>query len=80
MSELEAAELTFDSPLLAVYQVGKSTLLKSLVKRFTKHNLGEVRGPVTVVSGTHRLLTRVKPSSRKLTRPPFSRLQARRVD
>lgn len=32
-------------------QVGKSTLLKSLVKRFTKHNLGEVRGPVTVVSG-----------------------------
>ena len=25
--------------------------MKSLVKRFTKHNLSEIRGPVTVVSG-----------------------------
>lgn len=32
-------------------QVGKSTLVKSLVKRFTKHNLTDIRGPVTVVSG-----------------------------
>ncbi|KAH7103390.1 DUF663-domain-containing protein [Auriculariales sp. MPI-PUGE-AT-0066] len=37
--------------------VGKSTLVKSLVKRFTKHTLTEVKGPVTVVSGKKRRLT-----------------------
>lgn len=34
--------------------VGKTTLVKSLVKRFTKHTLSEVKGPITVVSGTPR--------------------------
>ncbi|RKP11531.1 NUC121 domain-containing protein [Piptocephalis cylindrospora] len=36
---------------------GKSTLIKSLVKRYTKHNLSEIRGPITVVSGKKRRLT-----------------------
>lgn len=31
--------------------VGKSTLVKSLVKRYTKHTLTEVKGPITVVTG-----------------------------
>ncbi|KAJ7069922.1 GTP binding protein [Mycena amicta] len=37
--------------------VGKTTLLKSLVRRFTKQTLNDVRGPVTVVSGKKRRLT-----------------------
>jgi ribosome biogenesis protein BMS1 len=36
---------------------GKSTLIRSLVKRYTKHNLKEVVGPITVVSGKNRRLT-----------------------
>ncbi|KAK8662195.1 hypothetical protein V6N13_091782 [Hibiscus sabdariffa] len=32
-------------------QVGKSLLIKTLVKHYTKHNLPEVRGPITIVSG-----------------------------
>ncbi|KAJ8609277.1 hypothetical protein MRB53_039218 [Persea americana] len=36
---------------------GKSTLIKSLVKRFSKHSLNEIIGPITVVSGKHRRLT-----------------------
>ncbi|OZJ01985.1 hypothetical protein BZG36_04890 [Bifiguratus adelaidae] len=36
---------------------GKSTLIKSLVKRYTKHNLTEIKGPITVVSGKKRRLT-----------------------
>src|SRR4051794_11068722 len=31
--------------------VGKSTLVRSLVKHYTKHNLHEIKGPITVVSG-----------------------------
>ncbi|TFY70335.1 hypothetical protein EVG20_g2672 [Dentipellis fragilis] len=37
--------------------VGKSTLIKSLVRRYTKQSLNEIRGPVTVVSGKKRRLT-----------------------
>ncbi|KAI3936560.1 hypothetical protein MKW92_030048 [Papaver armeniacum] len=37
-------------------KVGKSMLIKSLVKFFTMHHLDNVRGPVTVVSGKHRRL------------------------
>ena len=33
------------------FQVGKTTLIKSLVKHYTKHSLTEVLGPITVVSG-----------------------------
>lgn len=36
---------------------GKSTLIKSLVKRMTKATLNEINGPVTVVSGKQRRLT-----------------------
>ncbi|KAK0608744.1 hypothetical protein LWI29_035324 [Acer saccharum] len=37
-------------------QVGKSLLIKSLVKHYTKHNVPEVRGPITIVSGKQRRL------------------------
>jgi len=36
---------------------GKTTLIKSLVKRYTKHNLTEIKGPITVVSGKKQRLT-----------------------
>ncbi|KAI8322601.1 AARP2CN-domain-containing protein, partial [Martensiomyces pterosporus] len=38
-------------------QCGKTTLIKSLVRRYTKHTLTDIRGPVTVVSGKHQRLT-----------------------
>ncbi|KAM7279637.1 hypothetical protein ACFE04_006771 [Oxalis oulophora] len=41
-------------------KVGKSLIIKSLVKHFTKQNLPEVRGPVTIVSGKQRRLTFVE--------------------
>ncbi|XP_059653431.1 uncharacterized protein LOC132300403 [Cornus florida] len=37
-------------------KVGKSLLIKTLVKHYTKHNLTEVRGPITIVSGKQRRL------------------------
>ena len=37
--------------------VGKTTLVKSLVRRYTKQSLTDIRGPVTVVSGKRRRLT-----------------------
>lgn len=37
--------------------VGKSTLVKSLVRRYTKQTLNDIRGPVTVISGKRRRLT-----------------------
>ncbi|ORX35996.1 hypothetical protein BD324DRAFT_642702 [Kockovaella imperatae] len=40
--------------------VGKSTLLRSLVRRYTKHNLQEPNGPITVVSGKTRRITFVE--------------------
>ncbi|KAK9239475.1 hypothetical protein V1525DRAFT_372678 [Lipomyces kononenkoae] len=36
---------------------GKTTLIKSLVRRYTKHTLSDIKGPVTVVSGKRRRLT-----------------------
>ena len=33
-------------------QVGKTTLIRSLVKRFTRQDLKEINGPVTVVAGS----------------------------
>ncbi|KAI9362078.1 hypothetical protein DFJ73DRAFT_12216 [Zopfochytrium polystomum] len=38
-------------------QSGKTTLIRSLVKRYTRHNLNEVCGPITVVSGKKQRLT-----------------------
>jgi len=40
--------------------VGKSTLVKSLVRRYTKQTLNDIRGPVTVVSGKRRRLTLIE--------------------
>ena len=37
--------------------VGKSTLIRSLVKIYTNHNLTTVTGPVTVVTGKNRRIT-----------------------
>lgn len=36
---------------------GKTTLIKSLVRRYTKQTLNDIRGPITVVSGKRRRLT-----------------------
>jgi ribosome biogenesis protein BMS1 len=36
---------------------GKSTLIRSLVKRYTRHNIGDIKGPVTVISGKDRRIT-----------------------
>ncbi|KAF9005404.1 hypothetical protein BDQ17DRAFT_1399127 [Cyathus striatus] len=37
--------------------VGKTTLLKSLIRRYTKQTLAEAKGPITVVTGKKRRLT-----------------------
>lgn len=39
------------------FQVGKTTLIKSLIKRYTKHNLSTPSGPLTVVTSKRRRLT-----------------------
>ena len=36
---------------------GKTTLIRSLVRRLTKHTLSDINGPITVVSGKRRRLT-----------------------
>ena len=36
---------------------GKSTLIRSLVKKYTKQNIHEVKGPITVVTGKNRRVT-----------------------
>ncbi|XP_060097011.1 ribosome biogenesis protein BMS1 homolog [Heteronotia binoei] len=38
-------------------KVGKSTLIRCLIKNFTRQKLVEIRGPVTIVSGKKRRLT-----------------------
>ncbi|TRM61106.1 hypothetical protein BD626DRAFT_460346 [Schizophyllum amplum] len=40
--------------------VGKTTLLKSLVRRYTKQTLSDPKGPITVVSGKKKRLTFVE--------------------
>ena len=47
-------------PLFAVVGpkgVGKSTLIRSLVKIYTNHSLTDVTGPITVVTSKHRRVT-----------------------
>ena len=39
-------------------KVGKSTLLRCLVKNFTKQKITDIRGPVTVVAGKVTVLLR----------------------
>jgi ribosome biogenesis protein BMS1 len=38
-------------------KTGKTSLIHSLVKRYTKHNLNEIHGPVTVVCSKQRRIT-----------------------
>ncbi|EFJ46282.1 hypothetical protein VOLCADRAFT_62777 [Volvox carteri f. nagariensis] len=40
--------------------VGKSTLIRCLVKHYTRQNLSDVRGPITVVAGKKRRITLVE--------------------
>ena len=37
--------------LLPFPQVGKTTLIRSLVRRYTKNTMVDIKGPVTIVSG-----------------------------
>lgn len=39
---------------------GKTTLIKCLVKHYTRQNLAEVKGPITIVSGKKRRITFVE--------------------
>lgn len=45
---------------------GKSTLIRSLVRRYTKHSLSTVEGPITVVAGKQKRLTFLEGNCRKL--------------
>lgn len=42
---------------------GKSSLIRSLVKRYTRQNIGEIKGPVTVVSGKSQRITFIECSN-----------------
>ena len=55
-----AAAPRASADVLGRLQVGKSTLIKSLVKHYTRHNLSSVKGPITVVSGKQRRLQLVE--------------------
>ncbi|XP_008313164.1 ribosome biogenesis protein BMS1 homolog isoform X1 [Cynoglossus semilaevis] len=44
-------------------KVGKSTLIRCLIKNFTRQKLGDICGPVTIVSGKKRRLTFVECSN-----------------
>ncbi|CAI5981301.1 unnamed protein product [Closterium sp. NIES-65] len=44
-------------------KVGKTTLIRSLIKHYTKHNIPDVKGPITVVSGKKRRLLFIECSS-----------------
>lgn len=37
--------------------VGKTTLIKNLIKHYTRQNVGDIKGPITLVSGKSRRLT-----------------------
>ncbi|KAI0031182.1 hypothetical protein K488DRAFT_52625 [Vararia minispora EC-137] len=43
--------------------VGKSILMKSLVRRYTKQTMNDIRGPVTIVSGKKRRITFIECNS-----------------
>ncbi|SCZ91006.1 BZ3500_MvSof-1268-A1-R1_Chr1-3g02469 [Microbotryum saponariae] len=46
-----------DCTVIGMVQVGKSTLVRSMVRRYTKNTLADIKGPVTVVTGKNRRLT-----------------------
>jgi hypothetical protein len=68
--------LVFDCVYALMFQgppgVGKTTLIKSLVKHYTRHNLSQVRGPINIVAGKNRRLTIVECGTRVLSPPPVS--------
>lgn len=43
-----------------IMQVGKSTLIKCLVRHYTRQTVNELKGPVTVIAGKKRRLTFVE--------------------
>jgi len=47
-------------PTPLAFVSGKSTLIRSLVKNWTKQNLKEANGPVTVVTGKGRRVTLIE--------------------
>jgi len=61
LSDRRAAEVHETPPSLVVVMgpasVGKSTLIRSLVKLYTNHNLKTVTGPITVVTGKRKRIT-----------------------
>ena len=63
-------------------QVGKSTLIKSLVKHYTRHNLSSVKGPITVVSGKQRRIQLVEcgPELNNMARMQLPRIPGQPAD
>ena len=53
---------------------GKSTVIRSLVKHYTRHALSEVKGPITVVSGKKRRIQFMEAGSPSLHKSPSSQL------
>ncbi len=42
--------------MCAWFQVGKTTLIKGIIRHYTRQAVGDVRGPVTLVAGKSRRL------------------------
>lgn len=61
LNDRRATEIHENPPSLVVVMgppsVGKSTLIRSLVKLYTNHNLTTITGPVTVVTGKNKRVT-----------------------
>jgi ribosome biogenesis protein BMS1 len=61
LSDRRAADSNESPPALVVVMgpqgVGKSSLIRSLVKYYTNHNLTTITGPVTVVTGKNKRIT-----------------------
>lgn len=61
LSDRRATEFNETPPSVVVVMgpqgVGKSTLIKSLVKLYTNHTLTSVTGPITVVTGKNKRIT-----------------------
>lgn len=61
LNNRRAADANEAPPALVVVMgpagVGKSTLIRSLVKLYTNHNLTTITGPITVVTGKNKRIT-----------------------